>query len=75
MNLHAKVEELAEAGTLTVDRLNALVYEEAYVRACELDSPNSPDFASIQEGIENRLHDELFTRYLAPLLYIDEELR
>ena len=75
MNLHTKVKELAEAGTLTVDRLNDLVYEEAYVRACELDSPNSPDFASIREGIEERLHDELFTQYLAPLLYKDEELR
>ena len=75
MNLHTKVEELAEAGTLTVDRLNALVYEEAYVRACELDSPNSPDFASTQERIENSLHDELFTQYLAPLLYKDEELK
>lgn len=75
MNLHIKVEELAEAGTLTVDRLNDLVYEEAYVRACELDSPNSPDFASTQERIENSLHDELFTQYLAPLLYKDEELR
>ena len=72
MNLHTKVEELAAKGELTVDRLNDLVYEEAYVRACELDSPNSPDFASIQEGIENRLHDELFTRYLAPLLYPEE---
>ena len=72
MNLHAKVKELAEAGTLTVDRLNDLVYEEAYIQACELDSPNSPDFASIQEGIEERLHDELFAKFLAPLLF--EEL-
>lgn len=72
MNLHTKVEELAAKGELTVDRLNDLVYEEAYVRACELDSPNSPDFASIQEGIEDRLHDELFAKFLAPLLY--EEL-
>lgn len=72
MNLHTKVKELAEAGTLTVDRLNDLVYEEAYVRACELDSPNSPDFASIQERIEEQLHDELFEQYLAPLLF--EEL-
>ena len=75
MNLHTKVEELAAKGELTVDRLNDLVYEEAYVRACELDSPNSPDFASIQEGIEEQLHDELFAKYLAPLLYKDEELR
>lgn len=69
MNLHAKVEELAVKGELTVDRLNDLVYEEAYLRACEFDSPNSPDFASIQEGIEDRLHDELFAKYLAPLLF------
>ena len=75
MNLHTRVAELAEAGTLTVDRLNDLVYEEAYVRACELDSPNSPDFASVQERIEDSLHDELFAKYLAPLLYKDEELR
>lgn len=72
MTLHTKVEELATKGELTVDRLNDLVYEEAYVQACELDSPNSPDFASIQEGIEDRLHDELFTQYLAPLLYPEE---
>lgn len=72
MNLHTKVEGLAAKGELTVDRLNDLVYEEAYVQACELDSPNSPDFASIQEGIEERLHDELFAKFLAPLLY--EEL-
>ncbi len=69
MNLHNKVEELATKGELTVDRLNDLVYEEAYVQACELDSPNSPDFASIQERIEERLHDELFAKFLAPLLY------
>ena len=72
MNLHTKVEELAAKGELTVDRLNDLVYEEAYVRACELDSPNSPDFASIQEGIEDHLHDELFAKFLAPLLYSEE---
>ena len=72
MNLHTKVAQLAAKGELTVDRLNDLVYEEAYVRACELDSPNSPDFASIQEGIEDRLHDELFEQFLAPVLY--EEL-
>ena len=72
MNLHTRVAELAAKGELTVDRLNDLVYEEAYVRACELDSPNSPDFASIQEGIEDRLHDELFAQYLAPLLYPEE---
>ena len=69
MNLHTKAAQLAAKGELTVDRLNDLVYEEAYVRACELDSPNSPDFASIQEGIEDRLHDELFAKFLAPLLY------
>lgn len=72
MNLHTKVAQLAAKGELTVDRLNDLVYEGAYVRACELDSPNSPDFASIQEGIEDRLYDELFAKFLAPLLY--EEL-
>ena len=72
MNLHTKVAELAAKGELTVDRLNDLVYEEAYAQACELDSPNSPDFASIQEGIEDRLHDELFAQYLAPLLYPEE---
>lgn len=69
MNLHTKVAELAAKGELTVDRLNDLVYEDAYVQACELDSPNSPDFASIQEGIEERLHDELFAKFLAPVLY------
>ena len=69
MNLHTKVAQLAAKGELTVDRLNDLVYEEACVRACELDSPNSPDFASIQEGIEDRLHDELFEQFLAPVLY------
>lgn len=69
MNLHTKVAQLAAKGELTVDRLNDLVYEEAYVWACELDSPNSPDFASIQEGIEDRLHDELFEQFLAPVLY------
>ena len=69
MNLHTRVAELAAKGELTVDRLNDLVYEEAYVRACELDSPNSPDFASIQEGIEERLHNELFAKFLASLLY------
>ena len=69
MNLHTKVEELAAKGELTVDRLNDLVYEEAYVQACELDSPNSPDFASIREGIEERLHDELFAKFLASFLY------
>lgn len=69
MSLHTKVAQLAAKGELTVDRLNDLVYEEAYVQACELDSPNSPDFASIQEGIEDRLHDELFEQFLAPVLY------
>ena len=72
MNLHTRVAELAAKGELTVDRLNDLVYEEAYVRACELDSPNNPDFASIQEGIEDHLHDELFAKFLAPLLYSEE---
>ena len=69
MNLHTKVKELATKGELTVDRLNDLVYEEAYIQACELDSPNSPDFPSIQEGIESRLYDELFQQYVAPMLY------
>ena len=69
MNLHTRVAELAAKGELTVDRLNDLVYEEAYAQACELDSPNSPDFASIQEGIEERLHNELFAKFLASFLY------
>ena len=31
------------------------LYDEAYIRACELDSPNSPDF----DALFSRIHEEL----------------
>lgn len=37
---------------LSDDEINEL----AYIEACELDSPNSPDFDRLRDRIEERLH-------------------
>ena len=55
MNFRTKNQELAANGTLTVDVLTDLIYQEAYVRACESDSPNSPDFDNLVEYFEEEL--------------------
>ena len=34
------------------------IYEQAYIEACELDSPNSPDFEALVDRIEERLWNE-----------------
>lgn len=34
-----------------VNELEAVAWDESYVRACELDSPNSPDFDALHESI------------------------
>lgn len=38
--------------------LDDLRWEEAYARACELDSPNSYDFDSLEESIYEKLVEE-----------------
>lgn len=41
------------------DKYDALMnsaWDEAYIRACELDSPNSPDFDALHE----RIYEEMF---------------
>ena len=40
---------------LSLDEQMDILWEEAYVNACELDSPNSPDFDSIVEREFERL--------------------
>ena len=35
--------------------LEGMAWDEAYVRACELDSPNSPDFDALRESIYEEL--------------------
>ena len=34
-----------------VAELEGMAWDEAYVRACELDSPNSPGFDALRESI------------------------
>lgn len=55
MNLSQQIEAHASVGTLTVDVLTDLIYQEAYVRACEIDSPNSPDFDNLVAHFEKEL--------------------
>lgn len=42
--------------TETINNLEAQAWEYAYERACELDSPNSPDFDALRDSI----YEELF---------------
>lgn len=37
------------------DEMTVAMWDEAYVRACELDSPNSPEFDALQESIYREL--------------------
>lgn len=38
-----------------LNEIAAAAWDEAYVRACELDSPNSPEFDALQESIYREL--------------------
>ena len=38
------------------DEMTVAMWDEAYVRACEIESPSSPDFDALQESI----YEELF---------------
>lgn len=40
-----------------VTELEAMAWDTAYERACELDSPNSPDFDALHE----RIYEELLS--------------
>lgn len=40
------------------NHLDDLRWEEAYIRACELDSPNSLDFDSLEESIYEKLVED-----------------
>ena len=46
---------IAANDTETIDNLEAQAYEYAYERACELDSPNSPEFDALCESIFEEL--------------------
>lgn len=37
------------------DELSNTAWDEAYIRACELDSPNSPGFGALHESIFEEL--------------------
>lgn len=37
------------------DEMTNTAWDEAYIRACELDSPNSPDFDALRESIYEEL--------------------
>lgn len=37
------------------DEMTNTAWDEAYIRACELDSPNSPGFDALQESIYEEL--------------------
>lgn len=38
-----------------IAELEAMAYDTAYERACEIDSPNSPDFDALHESIFEEL--------------------
>ncbi|PNG48833.1 MULTISPECIES: hypothetical protein [unclassified Variovorax] len=52
----------AQSKPLTVVAARMLSADEisdlAYIEACELDSPNSPDFDRLRDSIEERMQDE-----------------
>ena len=37
------------------DEMTSMAWDEAYIRACELDSPNSPGFDALRESIYEEL--------------------
>lgn len=39
-----------------LDKMTVAMWDEAYVRACEIESPSSPDFDALQGSI----YEELF---------------
>lgn len=41
--------------TQTIEWLEAQAWEYAYARACELDSPNSPEFDALRDPIYEEL--------------------
>ena len=45
----------AAGDTESMNDLGAQAWDEAYVRACELVGPNSPDFDTLQESIYEEL--------------------
>ena len=42
------------SGLITRDELEALVFEESFIAAAEICSPNSPEFLGVLERIDNR---------------------
>lgn len=56
MNFRERYAAAIAAGdTETINNLEAQAWDEAYIRACELDSPNSPDFDALHESIYEEL--------------------
>ena len=46
---------IAAHDTARMDDIEAQAWDEAYIRAAELDSPNSPDFNQLRESILDEL--------------------
>ena len=42
------------SGLITRDELEALVFEESFIAAAEICSPNNPEFLGVLERIDNR---------------------
>ena len=56
MNFRQRYADALAAGDhALVAELEAMAWDTAYERACELDSPNSPDFDALRE----RIYEEL----------------
>jgi len=47
---------------MTIEEELELLFEEAYMRACELDSPNSYDFDTLVDEIYEKLKNEYTTK-------------
>ena len=56
MNFHKSYAAATAANDIErIRNLEDQAWDEAYVRACELDGPNSPDFDTLRESIYEEL--------------------
>ena len=56
MNFEQRYTAAMKSGNMEdIRELEALAWDTAYERACELDSPNSPDFDALHESIFEEL--------------------
>ena len=56
MNFEQRYAAAIKSGNMEdIRELDAAAWDTAYERACELDSPNSPDFDALREHIYEEL--------------------